>query len=118
MHCEVTSPLYFGSEKAILHAPNIQLHRGVQDRFWVLAEGHSGNIRVLVLKEWYSAQGKKNAVLLPREGAQAAPPTLPQGLPSCLPLGRVGPCSQQPPTGRSKARLSLRRPHLLVWGFS
>lgn len=54
----------------------------------------------------------------PREGAQAAPPTLPQGLPSCLPLGRVGPCSQQPPTGRSKARLSLRCPHLLVWGGS
>lgn len=38
-------------------------HCGVQDRFWVLAEGHSGNIRALVLKEWYSAQGKKNAVL-------------------------------------------------------
>lgn len=64
MHCEVTSPLYFGSEKAILHAPNIQFHGGVQDRFWVLAEGRSGNIRVLILKEWYSAQGKKNAVLL------------------------------------------------------
>lgn len=64
MHHEVTSLLYFGSEKAILHAPNIQLHCGVQDRFWVPAGGCSGNIRALALKEWYSAQGKKSTVLL------------------------------------------------------
>ena len=59
MHHEVLSLMCFGSERATLHTPNIQLHCGVQDRLWVLAGGLSGNTRALVLKECYSAQGSR-----------------------------------------------------------